>query len=270
VLRSEADRLTQVVVSTPDQAYFDTNTHEVNNIPDRPDPTAAKRQHDALKGVLQRSGASVVDVPELVGHPNSVFPRDVALCTPRGYVQLRMGIEARRGEEIWMSQVLEGVGEPCVGRVEQPGTAEGGDIILAGDVAFIGLSRRTNREGADQLSRLLDGMGYEARLAPVSQRYLHLGGPLSVIGERTLAYAEGALPPRLLRGFDVIEVPPCGPSPGNVICLGGGEVIVNVTENEAALERLEQYGFTVHGLNLSEFRKGGGGPTCLILPVGRG
>jgi N-dimethylarginine dimethylaminohydrolase len=27
---------------------------------------------------------------------------------------------------------------------------------------------------------------------------------------------------------------------------------------------------TVHGLDLSEFRKGGGGPTCLILPVTRG
>jgi len=74
----------------------------------------------------------------------------------------------------------------------------------------------------------------------------------------------------LLAGFEVVEVEPVGPSPGNVICLGDGELITSGAENASAVEALDRRGMTVHGLDLSEFRKGGGGPTCLILPVSRG
>ena len=33
---------------------------------------------------------------------------------------------------------------------------------------------------------------------------------------------------------------------------------------------LDARGVSVRGVDLSEFRKGAGGPTCLILPVDRG
>ncbi len=269
MLRSEGDRLTKVVVSTPVEAYFDRRTHAVNNISAPPDRAATREQHDSLKRVMTAFGAAVIDVPELAGHPNSVFPRDVALCTPHGHVRLRMGLEARRGEETWMSGVLGTLGEPCIGEVAAPGTVEGGDLILAVTVAFVGLSRRTNAAGAEQIGRLLRGMDYEVRLVPVAEGHLHLGGLMSAVGPGTVVRARGGVPGDLLGGFEVIEVDNAGPSPGNVICLGNGEIVVNHAENDAAAEKLDRRGFAVHGLDLSEFRKGGGGPTCLILPVAR-
>jgi len=269
MLRNEGNRLTKVVVSTPSEAYFDVSTHRANNIPVPPDPVASVQQHAELKQALAACGATVIDVPELAGHPNSVFPRDVALCTPEGHVRLRMGLEARRGEETWMSGVLDSLGEPCVGEISEPGTVEGGDVILAGATAFVGLSGRTNVEGAGQVGRLLREMEYEVRLVPVGGRHLHLGGVMSAVGPDTLVCARGAVPADLLNGFEVIEVTYAGPSPGNVICLGDGELVVNSAENQAAADELDRRGFTVHGLDLSEFRKGGGGPTCLILPVSR-
>jgi dimethylargininase len=269
MLRNEGDKLTKVVVSTPGEAYFDESTHVANNIPESPEPAATRKQHDKLKQVLAGFGTTVIDVPELAGHPNSVFPRDVALCTPQGHVRLHMGIEARRGEETWMSGVLESLGEPCVGEIAEPGTVEGGDLILMGAVAFVGLSGRTNAAGADQIARLLRNMDYEVRLVPVGESHLHLGGVMSAIGPATIVCARAGVPVGLLSGFEVIEVQNAGPSPGNVICLGDGELVVNHVENQAAAEELDKRGFTVHSLDLSEFRKGGGGPTCLILPLGR-
>jgi len=268
MLRSEGDRLTRVVVSTPRDAYFDVSTHEAGNIPELADRELTIKQHDGLKATMAEFGCEVIDVPELAKHPNSVFTRDVAVCTPKGHIKLRMGLAARRGEEVWMSEALESIGEPCVGEIREPGTVEGGDIILAGSVAFLGLSARTNEEGARQLAGMLAYMGYAVRTLRV-EGYMHLGGAMSVIGPKRVLCCRGVFPDGFLEGFHTIEVEPRGPSTGNVICLQENEVIANAAENAPVIRALERERVTVHSLDLSEFRKGAGGPTCLILPVER-
>ena len=269
MLRNEGDRLTRVVVSTPRHAYFDVSTHEGANIPELADRRLAIQQHDTLKATMAVFGCEIIDVPELRDHPNSVFTRDTALCTPHGHIKLRMGLEARRGEEAWMSQFLESIGEPCIAEIREPGTTEGGDVILAGDVAFVGRSERTNDEGAKQLSALLAGMGYDVRTAPMTSAYMHLGGAMSVIGPKRILCCRGVFPDGFFEGFDTIEVTPTASSNGNVICLGDDEVIACGAENAPVIRELEKRRATVHALELSEFRKGAGGPSCLILPVER-
>ena len=269
MLRNEGDRLTRAVVSTPESQYFRVASLEAHNMNEEADREKTQQQHGQLKSMLSGFGCEVIDAPELADHPNSVFTRDVALSTPRGYVKLRMGLETRRGEEEWMCRILETAGEPCAGEIRSPGTVEGGDVILAGSVAFVGLSRRTNEEGARQLARLLNDMDYEVRQLSVPKGILHLGGALSAIGPERLLCCRGVLEKGFERGFDVVEVPPRGPSTGNVICLAENQVIANVAENREAIGILEGQGVKVHGADLSEFRKGAGGPTCLVLPLER-
>ena len=55
----------------------------------------------------------------------------------------------------------------------------------------------------------------------------------------------------------------------NMGCLKENEVIANCAENMVTIDILEKNGVHVHHIDLSEFRKGAGGPTCLILPVDR-
>lgn len=269
MLRNEGDRLTRVVVSSPGDAYFNASTHEAGNIPRLPDRDLTAQQHDALRATMARFGCEVMDVPELENHPNSVFPRDVAVCTPHGHIKLRMGLESRRGEEAWMSRVLESIGQPCIGEIKEPGTVEGGDVILAGSVAFVGLSRRSDIDGVSQLASMLGDMGYEVRTAPIGEAYLHLGGAMSVIGPERVLCRQGVFPNGFFKSFSAIEVRQEGPGTGNVICLRENEVIANAAEELTTIRALEREGVTVHGLDLSEFRKGAGGPSCLILPVER-
>lgn len=233
------------------------------------DRKKTRQQFEALKRILETFGCQVIDVPELANHPNSVFTRDTALCTPQGYIKLKMGLAAREGEEEWMAKILESIGEPCAGEIKEPGTVEGGDVILAGSVAFIGLSKRTNEEGAKQLSNILSDMDYEIRKIPVKYPHLHLGGAMSVVGPEQILCCMDMFPEDFFNGFDTINISCMAPSNGNVICLGNNEIIANAAENVEAIKALEAKGKIVHSIDLSEFRKGAGGPTCLVLPVER-
>jgi dimethylargininase len=156
-----------------------------------------------------------------------------------------------------------------VGAIEAPGTVEGGDVILAGSVAFVGRSARTNREGAEELAALLSGMEYEVRVIPLPQSVLHLDKAMMLLGPERAIYCSDLVPYDSLRGFETIEILCGGPATANVICLGPNEVIAGRSNAEVAAQ-LEAQGVVVHELDLSEFVKGSGGPNCLILPVERG
>ncbi len=269
MLRNEGDALRRVLVCPPGREYVTYDDPRDHNIAEPADLGRAREQHARLRELLALHGAEVITVPELPGHPNSVFARDPAVVTPRGFVELRMGLPTRRGEEGWFARYLEELGVPRAGRIEPPGTVEGGDVILAGRVAFLGLSARSNGDGVRQMKGILEHMGYEVRIASVPSPYLHIGGAMSMVApDRVLACA-GVFPKRFFDGFDVIEVPPADFVSGNVICLRPNEVLVEAAQ-EVAAERLREAGVEVHSVDLSEFVKGSGGPTCLILPVERG
>ena len=268
MVRNEGDRLRQVIVCAPRHEYFRVENLERHNIGETADPTKAIAQHRRLRAVLRGAGARVVNLRELVGHPNSVFARDAGLVTPEGYVRLRMGLQTRRGEEDWMASALDSLGLPCAGKIEAPGTVEGGDVILAGEVAFAGLSERTNSSGLRQLARLLMRMGFEVRSLRLASPHLHIGGAMSVVGARTLVCCRRVFPRGFFDGFDTVEIPCPDPSSANVIALGNGRVVVEKACTSTA-RALREAGFSVHLIDLSEFVKGRGGPTCLIMPVDR-
>ncbi len=269
MLKNEGGKLVRVAICTPGKDYFSVTDLKSHNITEVPNAERTIEQFTLLKSIMKKAGCRVIDVPELSGHPNSVFTRDVSLVTPQGYVKLRMGLESRRGEEEWMAGSLGLLGEPCVGEVRAPGTVEGGDIILAGKVAFVGHSQRTNPEGVNQISKFLKNMDYEVRIHRMDFRYLHLGGAMSMIGSRRVLCCRGVFPDAFFEGFDTVDVPHRGPSTGKVICLRENEVIANIAENAEAIGELEKKRVKVHAIDLSEFRKGTGGPTCLILPIER-
>ena len=268
MLRNEGQRLSRVVVCTPSDEYCRVNDLEKHNIIERANPRRAIEQHDTLKRCLTDFGAEVIDAPELVGHPNSVFTRDTALCTPDGYIKLRLGLESRHGEEEWMGKILDFLGEPLVGEIRGPGTVEGGDVILAGPVVFVGRSIRTNQGGVEQLGDLLSAMEYEVRVIRLPDCILHLDKAMMLVGPGRVMYCRGLIPEETLRGFEAIELESAQGASANIVCLGENEVIVERSNQEAA-SQLKAHRVEVHELGLSEFVKGSGGPNCLIMPVDR-
>ena len=268
MVKNEGDRLTRVVVSTPGNEYFNPGNLAEHNLTQLADKDLTLAQHDELKTTLRASGAEVIDLPELAGHPNSVFTRDTALATPDGYIRLKMGLATRDGEETWVAALLDAEGMPCIGEIAAPGTVEGGDVILAGRVAFIGRTMRTNDDGIRQLSRLLEKMDYEIRVIPVPCTILHLDKAMMMTGPDSIIYCRELLAPELLGGFDITVLSCYESATANLICLGPAQCIVD-RANSRVIEKLEKSGTRIHALDLSEFAKGTGGPNCLIMPVER-
>ncbi|MFZ2900116.1 MAG: arginine deiminase family protein [Saprospiraceae bacterium] len=266
--RNEGDQLKKAILCPPGKEYVTVWDKEAHHIVEFADLKKAAEQHHILKSILQNRGCEVVELQELNGHPNSVFTRDAALCTPQGYLKMQMGLETRRGEEVWLEKALQSLGVPRAGSIELPATAEGGDVILAGHVAFVGHSSRTNAEGVEQLSSWLTFMGYKVRVAEIPDRFLHIGGAMSMLGPHRVLCCENVFPKNFFEGFETVEVPDHAFSCANVICLGEGEVVAE-RSNRDTIAALRHEGITVHALDLSEFVKGAGGPSCLIMPVER-
>ena len=270
MLRNEGDRLKRVIVCSPTKEYaLGARDLEKHNIGELGNPEIAIQQHDGLKSALEKYCGQVIDAAELKGHPNSVFVRDTALCTPAGYVKLRLGLESRLGEGDWMADILDDLGEPRAGEIKEPGTVDGGDVILAGNIAFIGRSNRTNAEGLAQLSSILRKTGYEIRVIDLDESILHLDKILMMLGPERVLYCSNWISETDVKGFDKIGIPCGGDTTANIICLGDSEVLVN-RSNSAVVDLLAKKGHTIHVLDLSEFAKGMGGPNCLIMPVERG
>jgi len=268
VVTNEGDRLARVVVCTPGKAYFDPGNLAEHNLTQLANRDLTLAQHKELKAALRAGGAEVLDLPELPGHPNAVFTRDTALVTPAGYIKLNPGLVTRVGEETWMAEHLEAMGIPKVGDIVAPGTVEGGDVILAGRVAFVGRTMRTNDAGIRQLSPLLGQMGYEIRIIPMPCTILHLDKAMMMTGPDIILYCRELMAPELLAGFDLTVLSCYEYATANIICLGPDECLVD-SANTRVIEKLEHRGTRVHTRNFSEFAKGTGGPNCLIMPVER-
>ena len=267
MLGRERRELKKVIVCSPRKEYFNVDNLNKHNIKEIANREIAINQHEKLRKLMERNGVEVINIPELRGHPNSVFVRDTAVCTPDGVIKLRMGLESRRGEEEWILNILEKIGKSKVGEIKAPGTVEGGDVILSDNIGFIGISQRTNKEGATQISNILKNMDYEPIIIKVPEGHLHLGGAMSLISE-DMIIAVDTIEPTYLTDFEILRVPDAGFISGNVITLGNNRVIVE-KRNNVVKKILENHNFNVMELNLSEFVKGSGGPSCLILPVER-
>jgi dimethylargininase len=169
-----------------------------------------------------------------------------------------------------MSEGLQALGVPALRAIRAPGTMEGGDVFLMGDVALVGLSERANAEGAAQLAALLEPLGYRMRTARVPSPHFHLGSLVSPVGPSRVVAVEGILPDDFLNGLDVIPVPAReGRATANALCIRDGLVLADPEESPGTVEALEAAGVSVLTLDLSEFRKGSGWPTCLALPIER-
>jgi dimethylargininase len=240
----------------------------------------AQREHDALRALLEGLGVTVHELGVETSSPDLVYTFDPALVTDRGAVLLRSGKPGRRGEEEALAGFFAAQGIPVVGRVEAPGTVDGGDTFwLRPDLLCIGRSLRTNRAGAAALAAIVGG---EVRVFDVPYgngpgECLHLLSLISpVAGDLVVAHLP-QLPAGLFEllcelGIAVVPVPAeeMATLGCNVLAVRPRTVVM--AEGNPRTERaLRDAGCEVHTFPAGEVGiNGGGGPTCLTRPLLRG
>lgn len=219
----------------------------------------ACRQHDAYVAALRDAGLEVEVLEALPGYPDAYFVEDVAVMLGDVAVISRPGAEARRGEARAIEPAL--AARIPIARIDAPGTLDGGDVLIVGGRAFIGISGRTNRAGAEQLGALLARRGYRWSAVPLAAG-LHLKSSVNAVAEDVLLVAEG-LPVAPFAGFRLLEVPTSESYAANSLRIN--ERVLMPRGFPRTREALESIRAEVRELDVSEPRKMDGGLTCMSL-----
>jgi len=224
------------------------------------DVSKAIRQHRQYEECLRRLGVHVISLAPEPGLPDSPFVEDVAVVVDELAVIAAMGAVTRKPEVQSIEHVLSLYRSARY--LNDSATLEGGDVIQAGDSLYVGLSRRTNREGVDQLREAVSPFGYQVRAVKVSG-CLHLSTGCSYIGSNTILANPDWVDVSRFDGFKIISVPRSEPWAANAMLIGDTVIAAGAYPKTRA--RLEQQGFRVETLDISELEKAEGGLTCLSL-----
>lgn len=284
---NEFDRADRIVLKHPRDAFGDAaaiaRQWQPLNYTAPPDPGRAEAEYDAFVALLQQGGADVSFFPS-DGRTglDSIYVRDASIVAPGGMILASMGKPLRSTEPLAQGDAFAAMGIPVVGRIEPPGTLEGGDLVWLDDrTVAVGEGYRTNAEGIRQLRALL-GPSIDVIVAQLPHWHgagevLHLMSLVSPV-DRDLAVVYSPLMPvpfrsmLLDRGFRLVETPDTEfDSMGtNVLALAPRRCVMLAgnPRTKAALEAAGAEVLIYEGREISV--KGAGGPTCLTRPIARG
>jgi N-dimethylarginine dimethylaminohydrolase len=274
--------LRDVLVKRPGAAFGRAFEDPAHGFLHPVDLERAQREHDALVETIGSLGPRVHVLDEEVESPDLVYTFDPLLITDRGAIPLRPGKPNRRVEPAAIERWTQARGIPTIGRIEAPGTIEGGDTMwLRPDLLVIGRTLRTNDAGARQLGALVGGDGAEVDVRVVDVPYwrgpaelIHLLSVVHPVADDLAVVYLPLLPVGLWEllqdlGYRLIEVsddefPKLG---CNVLVIRPGVAIV-ADGNPRVVRALAATGVEVHPVAVSEIGlNGSGGPTCLTRPI---
>ena len=229
--------------------------------PGKPDYLKALEQHSKYTAALRQSGLEVKVLPEKDLFPDSTFIEDVALCTPEFAVITSPGADSRRGEIQGIREVLEEFYN-LIEEINLPGTLEAGDVMMAGNHYFIGVSGRTNIEGADQLIKILEKYRMTGSKIHL-EKMLHLKSGVSYLGNNNMLVSGELINNKAFKEYNRIIVDDHESYSANSLWINGKVLVPDgfpQTKN-----KIEKAGYETAVLDVSEFRKIDGGLSCLSL-----
>lgn len=227
----------------------------------KPDYGLSIKQHDAYSKALKSCGVEVTVLEADERFPDSCFVEDVAVCTKKFAVIANPGTPSRKGEEKEIIEVIKKFYND-IEYIKKPGTLEGGDVMMIKDHFYIGLSRRTNTEGAEQLIKALGKYGMSGSIIEMSVM-LHLKSGLAYLGDIVLLITGEFINNLEFKKFNKIVIDEEETYSAN--CIRVNDYVLVPAGYPKTKEKIKAAGFKVIVVDTSEYRKVNGGLSCLSL-----
>lgn len=227
----------------------------------KPDYERALIQHQSYINALAQCNVEVTVLPTIEAHPDSCFVEDVAVLTDSYALLTRPGASSRQGEVKEVEDTIHCFFKKT-NRINVPGTLEGGDVLQIENHFFIGLSNRTNEEGAQQMMRSLSQHGYTASIIPLKELF-HLKTGISYLDKGCVLVCGELINHPALSSLKQIIIDPYEAYAANCITVNGTVLIAQGYPNTK--KAISDLGYPVIELDMSEFRKIDGGLSCLSL-----
>ena len=220
-------------------------------------------QHDKYVATLRGLGLEVLDLEGDERFPDSCFVEDPAVVMAECAIITNPARDSRNGEKYEIIHAIRKFyKEEQIFHIEAPGTLEGGDVMQVDKHFYVGLSDRTNEEGARQFAEIAAQFGYEVTTVPVTEG-LHLKDFAVYLDKGHLLVTAVMNEAPAFQGFQRFVIDADELYAINSLWING---TVLVPEGyPKTLKIIEDLGYPVKLVDTAEFRKIDGSLTCLSL-----
>ena len=225
-----------------------------------PDYELILKQHACYVDALKTIGIEVIELGPQPDYPDAHFVEDTAVVIPEVAVITRPGAAARQGEEESIAEVLRQYRE--IEHIQAPGTLDGGDVLMIGNHFFIGISERTNPEGAKQLGGILEKYGKTWTAIQVGAG-LHLKSSVNHVAKNSILVTQDFTSHQALNGYDKIIVDEEAQYSANTLWIN--DHLLMPRGFPGTKTKLKSLQLPIVELDVSEMQKMDGGLTCLSI-----
>lgn len=249
---------TKAIVKTPCRSFVNGLTTSLEGAPDY---DLALIQHHNYIEVLKKCGLEVFVLQADEQYPDSTFVEDTALLTPKCSILTNPGAKTRKGEVECIKETLQRFYQN-IEIVTKPGTVEAGDIMMVGSHFYIGLSERTNKQGAEQVIGFLKMYSLSGSIVNFED-VLHLKTGVAYIENNNLLATNAFSRKPEFSKFNIINVEEEEAYAANSIWVNGTVIVPKAYPK--TLNAIQKAGYPTCTVDVSEFRKLDGGLSCLSL-----
>jgi dimethylargininase len=223
------------------------------------DGVLAARQWSAYCDAMETAGWELVEVAPADDCPDAVFVEDTVVMYRGVAVISRPGADSRKPETGEVEKRLESLG--CsINRIHAPGTLDGGDVLKVGDVIYVGRGGRTNADGVRQLRAVLTPLGATVVAVPL-HKVLHLKSAVTALPDGSII----GYPPLVDDAAFFPRFVPVPEESGAHVVLLGGSTLLMAADCPQTVAQLEDLGYDVVTVDISEYQKLEGCVTCLSV-----
>ena len=196
-------------------------------------------------------------------YPDSCFVEDPALITGKCAIITNPGAASRNGEknEI-ISAIRKFFDDDHIEYIQDPGTLEGGDVMMVGDHFYVGRSARTNEEGIRQLTEILAKYGLTCSEVTL-EKVLHLKTGVNYLENNNMLVSGEFVTKPDFEMYYRVEIPEEEAYAAN--CIWVNDTVIVPEGYPAVLKAVQDMGYRTLTVDTSEFRKLDGGLSCLSL-----
>ena len=163
-------------------------------------------EHSNYIKAIKEAGLQIKLLESLEEYPDSIFVEDPALIYKTNVIILNPFDPSRNGEKNIIKNEIKHFFDNIL--FVEEGYVEGGDILNINNHFIIGLSHRTNKLGANNLSKILQSLGATVEICKTPDDILHFKSECSIIDDDTILVSNKMAQLDYLKShYHLIELP---------------------------------------------------------------
>ena len=163
-------------------------------------------EHSNYIKAIKEAGLQIKLLESLEEYPDSIFVEDPALIYKTNVIILNPFDPSRNGEKNIIKNEIKHFFDNIL--FVEEGYVEGGDILNINNHFIIGLSHRTNKLGANNLSKILQRLGATVEICKTPEDILHFKSECSIIDDDTILVSAKMVQLDYLKShYHLIELP---------------------------------------------------------------